>query len=354
MNALYALVTFFAFVSLVTFCTDNGAEVFGKVVCICDYKFTGAVDFGLFNSYTVRTVKTVFAFFTLCTLVAFFALVAFCAYNRSDIGALTVRERKHKFTLRIDFGGRNAYAVFTVGTVCAVHTVYTVRAYYFAEVGRRPVRICNNKLALFIYNRCGNAYTVRSVRAVRAVGTVSAVFSVATVSAHYSAEVGSFAVCISQHKFAFFIYNRRSNTDSVVYCFTDNLVKIYAVAVGIGNNKLALIIDFCRFYPYAVLAVFAVFSACADRLTDIDFCSVGKRNYKVAFFRKCGGADIGFVFFRHCGKGFAPILFAAGISVIDGNLICRFALERDKPIIKASRISLLHRKLVCGQAVFNA
>ena len=339
------MVTFFAFVSLVSFCTDNGAEVFGKLVCICDYKFTCAVDFGLFNSYTVRTVKAVFAFFALCTLVAF------CAYNRSDIGALTVRERKHKFTLRIDFGGRNAYAVFTVGTVCAVcavHTVYTVRSYYFTEVGRRPVRICNNKLALFIYNRCGNAYTVRSVRAV---GTVSAVFSVAAVSAHYSAEVGSFAVCISQHKLAFFIYNRRSNTDSVVYCFTDNLVKIYAVAVGIGNNKLALIIDFCRFYPYAVLAVF---SACADRLTDIDFCSVGKRNYKVAFFRKCCGADIGFVFFRHCGKGFAPILFAAGISVIDGNLICRFALERDKPIIKASRISLLHRKLVCGQAVFNA
>ena len=297
-----------AFVSLVTFCTDNGAEVFGKVVCICDYKFTCAVNFGLFNSYTVRTVKTVFTFFALCTLVAFFALsslqalltfiafiafVAFCADNRSYIGALTVRERKHKLTLRIDFGGRNAYAVFTV---CAVTTVF----------------------------------------------------------ADYSAEVGSFAVCISQHQFAFFIYNRRSNTDSVVYCFTDNLVKIYAVAVGIGNDKLALIIDFCRFYSYAVLTVFSVFAACADRLTDIDFCSVGKRNYKVAFFRKCCGADIGFVFFRHCGKGFTPILFAARISVIDGNLICRFTLERNKPIIKTSRISLLHRKLVCGQAVFNA
>ncbi len=278
-------------------------------------------------------------------MVAFFALVSLCAYNRSDIGALTVRERKHKFTLRIDFGGRNAYAVFTVGTVCAV---CAVRTYYFTEVCRRPVRICNNKLARLIYNRCGNAYTVRAVR------TVGTVFAVTTVGAHYSAEVGGFAVCISQHKLAFFIYNRRSNTDSVVYCFTDNLVKIYAVAVGIGNNKLALIIDFCRFYPYAVLSVFSVFTACADCLTDIDFCSVGKRNYKVAFFRKCSGADIGFVFFRHCGKGFAPILFAAGISVIDGNLICRFALERNKPIIKASRISLLHRKLVCGQAVFNA
>ena len=87
-----ASVAFFALVSLVTFCADNGAEVFGKVVCICDYKFTCAVDFGLFNSYTVRTVKAVFAFFALCSLVAFFALVAFCAYDRSDIGALTVRE----------------------------------------------------------------------------------------------------------------------------------------------------------------------------------------------------------------------------------------------------------------------
>ena len=138
---LYALV---AFVSLVTFCTDNGAEVFGKVVCVCDYKFTCAVDFGLFNSYTVRTVKTVFAFFALfafCSLqasLAFIAFFAFCAYNRSYIGALTVRERKHKLTLRIDFGGRNAYAVFTV---CAVHTVYTVGTYYFTEVCRRPVRI---------------------------------------------------------------------------------------------------------------------------------------------------------------------------------------------------------------------
>ena len=141
---LYALV---AFVSLVTFYTDNGAEVFGKVVCICDYKLTCAVDFGLFNSYTVRTVKTVFAFFALFAfftlsslqaLLAFIAFVAFCADNRSDIGALTVRERKHKLTLRIDFGGRNAYAVFTV---CAVHTVYTVRTYYFTEVCRRPVRI---------------------------------------------------------------------------------------------------------------------------------------------------------------------------------------------------------------------
>ena len=150
---MYALVTFFAFftlyalvafVSLVTFCTDNGTEVFGKVVCICDYKLTCAVDFGLFNSYTVRTVKTVFAFVTLfafCSLqalLAFFALVAFCADNRSYIGALTVRERKHKLTQRIDFGGRNAYAVFTV---CAVHTVYTVGTYYFTEVCRRPVRI---------------------------------------------------------------------------------------------------------------------------------------------------------------------------------------------------------------------
>ena len=148
-----ALVTFFAFftlyalvasVSLVTFCTDNGAEVFGKVVCICDYKLTCAVDFGLFNSYTVRTVKTVFAFVTLFALsslqalLAFIALVAFCADNRSDIGTLTVRKRKHKLTLRIDFGGRNAYAVFTV---CAVHTVYTVGTYYFTEVCRRPVRI---------------------------------------------------------------------------------------------------------------------------------------------------------------------------------------------------------------------
>ena len=138
---LYALVTF---VSLVTFCTDNGAEVFGKVVCICDYKLTCAVDFGLFNSYTVRTVKTVFAFVTffalssLQALLAFIAFVAFCADNRSDIGALTVRERKHKLTLRIDFGGRNAYAVFTV---CAVHTVYTVGTYYFTEVCRRSVRI---------------------------------------------------------------------------------------------------------------------------------------------------------------------------------------------------------------------
>ena len=95
---LYALV---AFVSLVTFCTDNGAEVFGKVVCICDYKLTCAVNFGLFNSYTVRTVKTVFSFVTLfafCSLqallalITFFALVAFCADNRSYIGALTVRE----------------------------------------------------------------------------------------------------------------------------------------------------------------------------------------------------------------------------------------------------------------------
>ena len=141
---LYALV---AFVSLVTFCTDNGAEVFGKVVCVCDYKLTCAVDFGLFNSYTVRTVKTVFAFvtfFAFCSLqallafIAFIAFVAFCANNRSYIGALTVRERKHKLTLRIDFGGRNAYAVFTV---CAVHTVYTVGAYYFTEVCRRSVRI---------------------------------------------------------------------------------------------------------------------------------------------------------------------------------------------------------------------
>ena len=138
---LYALV---AFVSLVTFCTDNGAEVFGKVVCICDYKLTCAVDFGLFNSYTVRTVKTVFAFVTLFALsslqalLAFIAFVAFCADNCSYIGALTVRERKHKLTLRIDFGGRNAYAVFTV---CAVHTVYTVGTYYFTEVCRRPVRI---------------------------------------------------------------------------------------------------------------------------------------------------------------------------------------------------------------------
>ena len=141
---MYALV---AFVSLVTFCTDNEAEVFGKVVCICDYKLTCAVDFGLFNSYTVRTVKTVFAFvtfFAFCSLqallafIAFIAFVAFCADNRSYIGALTVRERKHKLTLRIDFGGRNAYAVFTV---CAVHTVYTVGTYYFTEVGRRPVRI---------------------------------------------------------------------------------------------------------------------------------------------------------------------------------------------------------------------
>ena len=138
---LYALV---AFVSLVTFCTDNGAEVFGKVVCVCDYKLTCAVDFGLFNSYTVRTVKTVFAFVTLfafCslqTLLAFIALVAFCADNRSDIGTLTVRKRKHKLTQRIDFGGSYAYAVFTV---CAVHTVYTVGTYYFTEVCRRPVRI---------------------------------------------------------------------------------------------------------------------------------------------------------------------------------------------------------------------
>ena len=156
MNALVTFFTFFAFftlyalvafVSLVTFCTDNGAEVFGKVVCICDYKLTCAVDFGLFNSYTVRTVKTVFTFVTffafcsLQTLLAFIALVAFCAYNRSDIGALTVRERKHKLTLRIDFGGRNANAVSTVNAVCAVHTVYTVGTYYFAEVCRRPVRI---------------------------------------------------------------------------------------------------------------------------------------------------------------------------------------------------------------------
>ena len=150
MNALVTFFAFFtlyalvAFVSLVTFCTDNGAEVFGKVVCVCDYKLTCAVDFGLFNSYTVRTVKTVFTFFTLfafCSLqalLAFFALVAFCADNRSDIGTLTVRERKHKLTLRIDFGGRNAYAVFTV---CAVYTVYTVGTYYFTEVCRRPVRI---------------------------------------------------------------------------------------------------------------------------------------------------------------------------------------------------------------------
>ena len=150
---LYALV---AFVSLVTFCTDNGAEVFGKVVCVCDYKLTCAVDFGLFNSYTVRTVKTVFTFVTLfafcslqtllafitfiafCSLQALLAFIAFCADNRSYIGALTVRERKHKLTLRIDFGGRNAYAVFTV---CAVHTVYTVGTYYFTEVCRRSVRI---------------------------------------------------------------------------------------------------------------------------------------------------------------------------------------------------------------------
>ena len=135
---LYALV---AFVSLVTFCTDNGTEVFGKVVCICDYKLTCAVDFGLFNSYTVRTVKTVFAFvtfFALSSLQALLAFIAFCADNRSYIGALTVRERKHKLTLRIDFGGRNAYAVFTV---CAVYTVYTVGTYYFTEVCRRPVRI---------------------------------------------------------------------------------------------------------------------------------------------------------------------------------------------------------------------
>ena len=131
-------------VAFVTFCTDNGAEVFGKVVCICDYKLTCAVDFGLFNSYTVRTVKTVFTFVTffalssLQALLAFITFVAFCADNRSYIGALTVRERKHKLTLRIDFGGRNAYAVFTV---CAVHTVYTVGTYYFTEVCRRPVRI---------------------------------------------------------------------------------------------------------------------------------------------------------------------------------------------------------------------
>ena len=116
MNALVTFFAFFtlyalvAFVSLVTFCTDNGAEVFGKVVCICDYKLTCAVDFGLFNSYTVRTVKTVFAFVTLfafCSLqalLAFIAFVAFCADNRSYIGALTVRERKHKLTQRIDFG----------------------------------------------------------------------------------------------------------------------------------------------------------------------------------------------------------------------------------------------------------
>ena len=156
MNALVTFFAFFtlyalvAFVSLVTFCTDNGAEVFGEVVCVCDYKLTCAVDFGLFNSYTVRTVKTVFTFVTLfafCSLqallafiafIAFIAFVAFCADNRSDIGTLTVREREHKLTLRIDFGGRNAYAVFTV---CAVHTVYTVGTYYFTEVGRRPVRI---------------------------------------------------------------------------------------------------------------------------------------------------------------------------------------------------------------------
>ena len=133
-----------AFIAFVAFCTDNGAEVFGKVVCICDYKFTCAVNFGLFNSYTVRTVKTVFAFVTLfafCSLqalLAFIAFVAFCADNRSYIGALTVRERKHKLTLRIDFGERNAYAVFTV---CAVHTVYTVGTYYFTEVCCRSVRI---------------------------------------------------------------------------------------------------------------------------------------------------------------------------------------------------------------------
>ena len=142
-----------AFIAFVAFCTDNGAEVFGKVVCICDYKLTCAVDFGLFNSYTVRTVKAVFALFAFCSLqallafcslqallafIAFVAFVAFCPDNRSDIGALTVRERKHKLTLRIDFGGRNAYAVFTV---CAVHTVYTVGTYYFTEVCRRPVRI---------------------------------------------------------------------------------------------------------------------------------------------------------------------------------------------------------------------
>lgn len=116
------------------------------------------------------------------------------------------------------------------------------------------------------------------------------------------------------------------------------------------SSPLSLILPIlflCR--PYRL----SVFAACADRLTDIDFCSVGKRNYKVAFFRKCCGADIGFVFFRHCGKCFAPILFTARISVIDGNLICRFTLERNKPIIKASRISLLHRKLVCGQAVLT-
>ena len=138
MNALVA------FISLVTFCTDNGAKVFGKVVCICDYKLTCAVDFGLFNSYTVRTVKTVFAFVTLFALsslqalLAFIAFVAFCADNCSYIGTLTVREREHKLTQRIDFGGRNAYAVFTV---CAVHAVYTVGTYYFTEVCRRPVRI---------------------------------------------------------------------------------------------------------------------------------------------------------------------------------------------------------------------
>ena len=138
---LYALV---AFVSLVAFCTDNGAEVFGKVICVCDDKLTCAVNFGLFNSYTVRTVKTVFTFVTffafcsLQTLLAFITFCAFCADNRSYIGALTVRERKHKLTQRIDFGGRNAYAVFTV---CAVHTVYTVGTYYFTEVCRRPVRI---------------------------------------------------------------------------------------------------------------------------------------------------------------------------------------------------------------------
>ena len=132
---LYALV---AFVSLVTFCTDNGAEVFGKVICICDYKLTCAVNFGLFNSYTVRTVKTVFTFFALVAFCSLQALLAFCSDNRSYIGALTVRERKHELTQRIDFGGRNAYAVFTV---CAVHTVYTVGTYYFTEVCRRPVRI---------------------------------------------------------------------------------------------------------------------------------------------------------------------------------------------------------------------
>ena len=155
MDALIALVTFFAFFALSSLCTviaDYLAEIHRVTVAVCYNKFAESIYFAACNAYAVGAVRTVF---TVDTCVAFFtldALVALVAF----------------FAL---------YALVTLVTFFALNALVSlcaVVADYLAEIYRVTVAVCYNKLTESIYFAACNAYAVNAVRAVFTVCTAKA------------------------------------------------------------------------------------------------------------------------------------------------------------------------------------